>query len=78
MVPVSIPQKTDVASTGGLSEREMEVLRLLKTGMTSKEIADSLIIATSTTRSHLKSIYSKLDVHSRLEAIQRAEDLGIF
>jgi LuxR family maltose regulon positive regulatory protein len=78
MVPLSIPQKTSVAPTGGLSEREMEVLRLLKTGMTSKEIADSLFIATSTTRSHLKSIYRKLDVHSRLEAIQRAEDLGLF
>jgi ATP/maltotriose-dependent transcriptional regulator MalT len=61
----------------GLSEREMEVLFLVKTGMTSKEIAEELFIAVSTVRSHLKNIYSKLDVHSRMEAIQKAEELGL-
>jgi LuxR family maltose regulon positive regulatory protein len=60
-----------------LSEREMDVLRLLATGMSNPEIADALVVAVSTVRSHLKSIYSKLDVHKRWDAVQRAQDLGL-
>jgi LuxR family maltose regulon positive regulatory protein len=60
-----------------LTEREMDVLRLLATGMSNPEIADSLVIAVSTVRSHLKNIYSKLDVHKRWDAVQRAEELGL-
>jgi LuxR family maltose regulon positive regulatory protein len=59
-----------------LTDREMEVLQLLRTGMTSTEIAEELIIAVSTVRSHLKNIYGKLGTHSRMEAIQKAEELG--
>ena len=61
----------------GLTEREMEVLRLLRSGMTSTEIAKELVIAVSTVRTHLKNLYGKLDVHSRMEAIQKAEELGL-
>ena len=60
-----------------LSARELDVLRLLRTELSVPEIADELIIAPSTVRSHIKNIYSKLDVHSRLEAIHRAADLDI-
>ncbi len=60
-----------------LSEREMEVLRLLATGISNPEIAQQLYIATSTVRSHLKSIYGKLNVHKRWDAVQRAEELGL-
>ncbi len=60
-----------------LSEREIEVLRYLATGMTNPQIADELVIAVSTVHSHCKSIYSKLSVHSRWEAMQRAQELGI-
>jgi LuxR family maltose regulon positive regulatory protein len=61
----------------GLTEREIEVLRLLRSGLTSTDIAEELVIAVSTVRTHLKNLYSKLDVHSRMEAIQRAEELGL-
>jgi LuxR family maltose regulon positive regulatory protein len=60
-----------------LSEREIEVLRLLARGMSNPEIAQALFIAVSTVRSHCKSIYAKLDVHKRWDAVQRAQELGL-
>jgi len=60
-----------------LSEREMDVLRLLATSLSTPEIADELFVTPNTVRSHVKSIYSKLDAHNRMQAIQRAEELGL-
>ena len=60
-----------------LTEREMEVLRLLATHLSSTEIAGQLVIATSTVRSHVKNIYSKLRVHSRTEAVEKAQEIGL-
>jgi LuxR family maltose regulon positive regulatory protein len=60
-----------------LSERELEVLRLLTTHLSSTEIAQELFISVNTVRSHIKSIYGKLNVHSRKDAIQRAQELEL-
>ncbi|MGD1994841.1 MAG: LuxR C-terminal-related transcriptional regulator [Anaerolineae bacterium] len=60
-----------------LSERELEVLRLLTTHLSSTEIARELVISVNTVRSHVKSIYGKLEAHSRREAVARARDLGL-
>jgi LuxR family maltose regulon positive regulatory protein len=60
-----------------LSERELEVLRLLTSNLPIRDIAGELYIAVSTVRSHVKNIYSKLGVHSRIEAIARAQELGL-
>ena len=59
------------------SERELEVLRMLAAGMSNRDIADELVVTVSTVHSHCKSIYSKLDVHSRFSAVQRARELGL-
>jgi LuxR family maltose regulon positive regulatory protein len=59
-----------------LTEREIEVLSLLRSRLTVPEMAVKLYVAESTLRSHIKNIYSKLDVHRRMDAVQRAEELG--
>lgn len=66
-----------VSLVESLSGRELQVLRLLTTPLSSTEIAGELLIAVSTVRSHIKSIYGKLNVHRRMEAIQRAKELGL-
>jgi LuxR family maltose regulon positive regulatory protein len=60
-----------------LSERERDVLRLLVAGRSAPEIAEALVVAPSTVRTHLKSIYGKLDAHSRDQAIARARELKL-
>jgi LuxR family maltose regulon positive regulatory protein len=60
-----------------LSERELEVLRLLKTELSGPEIADQLMIALSTMRTHTQNIYSKLGVSNRRAAVRRAEKLNL-
>jgi LuxR family maltose regulon positive regulatory protein len=60
-----------------LTERELEVLRLLATSLSNPEIADRLVVAVSTVRAHCKSIFRKLDVHRRWDAVQRARELGL-
>jgi LuxR family maltose regulon positive regulatory protein len=60
-----------------LTERELEVLRYLPSSLTTTEMAEHLFISVNTVRSHIRSIYSKLGVHSRHEAIACAEQLGL-
>jgi LuxR family maltose regulon positive regulatory protein len=60
-----------------LSERELQVLRLLNTSLSSTDIAEELIISVNTVRTHIRNVYSKLDVHSRYEALARAKELNL-
>ncbi|OQY18768.1 MAG: hypothetical protein B6I34_10295 [Anaerolineaceae bacterium 4572_32.1] len=60
-----------------LSERELEVLRLLTTHLSSTEMAEELYISVNTVRHHIKSIYSKLNVHRRADAVGRAKELEL-
>ncbi len=60
-----------------LSDREIEVLRLMAADLSAPEIAEELVIAVSTVRSHIKHIYGKLDAHSRYEAVERARELEL-
>lgn len=60
-----------------LSPRESEVLKLVAQGEPNKEIAYLLSISPKTVQFHIKSIFNKLEVHSRTEAAMRAHKLGI-
>ncbi len=60
-----------------LTEREMEVLRLLRTDLSVPEIAQELYISVNTVKTHVKRIYSKLGAHSRYEAVERARELDL-
>jgi LuxR family maltose regulon positive regulatory protein len=60
-----------------LTERELQVLRLLAAGRSNQAIADELIIAVGTVKRHINSIFGKLGAQTRLEAATRARDLGL-
>lgn len=60
-----------------LSDRELEVLRLLAKGKTTKVIAEQLFISRTTVNNHVQHILKKLNAHTRLEAIRRAEHAGL-
>jgi LuxR family maltose regulon positive regulatory protein len=60
-----------------LTRRELEVLRLLNTHLSTPEIAQELYISVNTVRSHIKNIYGKLNVNRRIAAVQRSEELGL-
>src|SRR5215212_5078919 len=60
-----------------LSERELEVLRLFGTDLSGPQIANQLVVALSTVRTHTKSIYRKLGVNNRRAAVRRAAELGL-
>lgn len=59
-----------------LTPREEEVLRLLAEGLSTKEIARALRLSPETVRSHLESLYAKLEARNRVEALSRARSLG--
>jgi len=61
----------------GISHREYEVLQLLAEGMSNREIADRLFVSTNTIKTHLASLYSKLDVVRRTQAVQKAKSLKL-
>jgi LuxR family maltose regulon positive regulatory protein len=60
-----------------LSERENKVLSLTAEGLSNHEIAQRLVVTVSTIKTHLNNIYTKLNVHTRLQAVTRAYELGL-
>jgi DNA-binding NarL/FixJ family response regulator len=74
-------RRTNAGNGGGsaasLTERELEVLRLLADGLEQHEIADRLVISPSTVGTHLEHVLGKLGVHSRAQAVAAAYRTGL-
>ena len=60
-----------------LSDRELDVLRLLDSDLTGPEIARQLYVSLNTMRTHTKRIFTKLDVNNRSAAVRRGHQLGL-
>lgn len=60
-----------------LSERELDILRLIASGRSNQEIAETLVIAVSTVKSHINNLYGKLGTNRRTEAIAIAREKGL-
>jgi predicted ATPase/DNA-binding CsgD family transcriptional regulator len=71
------PHKAATPFDGAFTERELEVLQLLASGLSSREVAQQLFLTVGTVRWYLKQIYSKLDAHNRTQAIARARELNL-
>ena len=73
-------QSTDIPQSNSnelLSQRELEVLRLIAQGLSNDEISQQLFLALDTVKGHNRRIYGKLQVQRRTEAIIRARELGL-
>lgn len=70
--PSSIENQSDKEEIS-LSKREVEVLEQLSKGLSYTVIAENLILSPSTVRKHIENIYKKLQVHSKIEAVQKAK-----
>jgi LuxR family maltose regulon positive regulatory protein len=73
----SLPRPPGPSLVEPLSERELQVLRLLSAGHTNQEIAAALHVSINTVKTHLKNIYGKLGVNNRRKATAQAKKLGL-
>ncbi len=75
--PVPVEQQKQESLPEPLSERELDILRLIATGLTNHEIAEILVIAVSTVKTHINNLYGKLGTHRRTQVVARARELGL-
>ena len=60
-----------------MTERELEILRLIAQGLSNREIAERLFLAVNTVKGHNRVLFDKLQAQSRTEAVARARELGL-
>ena len=73
----ALQQSPEQALAGPLSQREIEVLRLLDSELTGPQIAGELYVTLNTLRTHTKRIFTKLDVSTRAAAVRKAHERGL-
>ncbi len=78
IIPADVQGEMAILSVAAsISDRELEVLQLVSSGLSNQAIAVRMMITVSTVNTHLKNIYQKLDVHNRTEAVIRAQALNL-
>ena len=73
----SLGEKDSTPALATLTERELDVLRLLASGLSNVEIAEGMHLSVNTVKTHLKHVYRKLDVSNRTEASRWAQLRGL-
>lgn len=76
-VAAAVSQPPPVHPNELLSNRENEVLQCIAMGLTNRETAEKLFVSENTVKKHLNSIYSKMGVNRRTQALSKAKELGI-
>jgi DNA-binding CsgD family transcriptional regulator len=61
----------------GITKRELEILQLIATGMSNREIAEKLFVSENTVKTHSSRLFDKLNARRRTQAVQIAKDLGL-
>ena len=75
-VGLPAPRRADPGVLGELSAREQEVLRLVARGLSNQQIADTLVVSTTTVKSHVARVLMKLGLHDRTQAVVLAYESG--
>ena len=76
-VEPELPRRRSGSSDVKLSETELRILRFLPTNLTAGEIASEIYVSVNTVKTHMRNIYTKLDAHSRGEAVDYAREFGL-
>lgn len=74
---ITLPENVSSAAIEPISDREREVLKLIADGYSNREISSELFISLNTVKSHITSIYNKMGVHKRTQAVSRANEMGL-
>jgi DNA-binding NarL/FixJ family response regulator len=77
LIQDSRKRRRDLDQVEPLTDREQEVLLLLANGESTRSMADTLVVSSTTIRTHVQHILEKLEAHSRMEAVIRATQLGL-
>jgi PAS domain S-box-containing protein len=77
LAETALPPSNGAGNGGGLTRRELEILRLLAGGANTRTMAERLRVSPATIRNHVQNIFGKLEVHSRLEAVACATRHGL-
>lgn len=74
---ISVSEKAEKIKASQLTTREIEILKLYVLGMQRNKIAAQLFISNHTVKSHLQRLFTKLDINTRVQAIEKASEMGL-